>query len=67
MIRILALGDSYTIGEAVAPEQRWVEQWAALLRAEGHAIAQPVTVIAKTGWRVGDDKSCRPGPTIKTP
>ena len=57
MIRILALGDSYTIGEAVAPEQRWVEQWAALLRAEGHAIAQPVTVIAKTGWSTDELQS----------
>jgi lysophospholipase L1-like esterase len=54
MNRVLALGDSYTIGEAVAPDQRWVEQWAALLRADGRAIAQPVTVIAKTGW-TGDE------------
>lgn len=54
MVRVLALGDSYTIGEAVAPEDRWVEQWAALLRADGQAIAQPATVIAKTGW-TGDE------------
>jgi lysophospholipase L1-like esterase len=50
MHRLLALGDSYTIGEAVPPEQRWVEQWAGLMQAEGHAIARPVRVIAQTGW-----------------
>jgi hypothetical protein len=41
MQRLLALGDSYTIGEAVPPEQRWVEQWAGLMQAEGYAIARP--------------------------
>lgn len=50
MHQLLALGDSYTIGEAVAPDQRWVEQWADLMQAEGHAIARPVRVIAQTGW-----------------
>lgn len=50
MHRILALGDSYTIGEAVVPEQRWVEQWADLMQTEGLAIARPVRVIAQTGW-----------------
>lgn len=50
MHHLLALGDSYTIGEAVAPDQRWVEQWADLMQAEGHAIARPVHVIAQTGW-----------------
>lgn len=49
-MNLLALGDSYTIGEAVAPGQRWVEQWAARMTAIGHGIAQPVRVIAKTGW-----------------
>ncbi len=50
MLHLLALGDSYTIGEAVAPDQRWVEQWADLMQAEGHAVARPVRVIAQTGW-----------------
>ena len=50
MLRTIALGDSYTIGEAVAPEQRWVEQWAARMTAAGHGIRQPVRVIARTGW-----------------
>ncbi len=54
MDRVLALGDSYTIGEAVASEERWVEQWARLMSASGSAIASPVTIIAKTGW-TGDE------------
>ena len=45
----LALGDSYTIGEAVAVEGRWPEQLAAALRREGIALAAP-RIIATTGW-----------------
>lgn len=48
-VRILALGDSYTIGEAVQPHERWPVQLAALLRAYGIASAQPV-IVARTGW-----------------
>lgn len=47
--RFLALGDSYTIGEGVAPDERWPMQLARLLRAEGVAIADP-DIIATTGW-----------------
>ena len=50
MPRLLALGDSYTIGESVAPEARWPEQWAAAMAAAGHGIERPVRVIAQTGW-----------------
>lgn len=45
----LALGDSYTIGEGLAPEERWTHQLAALLRGDGIALSDPVT-IARTGW-----------------
>jgi lysophospholipase L1-like esterase len=48
-LRFLALGDSYTIGEAVAEAQRWPVQLAALLRARGVAIAAP-EIVATTGW-----------------
>jgi lysophospholipase L1-like esterase len=48
-MRFLALGDSYTIGEAVAPEERWPVLLAALLRAEGLDVDEPV-IIARTGW-----------------
>ncbi|HEY4130818.1 MAG TPA: GDSL-type esterase/lipase family protein [Gemmatimonadaceae bacterium] len=48
-VRFLALGDSYTIGEAVAENERWPVQLAALLRAQGVHVAAP-TIIARTGW-----------------
>ena len=47
--RFLALGDSYTIGEAVPPAERWPVQLAARLRERGQAIADP-QIIARTGW-----------------
>ncbi len=48
-LRYLALGDSYTIGERVAPEARWPVLLADSLRARGVHVAPP-TVIAQTGW-----------------
>ena len=48
-LRFLALGDSYTIGEAVKASERWPVQLAAMLRADGLAIAEPL-IIATTGW-----------------
>ncbi len=48
-MRFLALGDSYTIGESVAPAERWPMQLAALLRAEGFKVGEPI-IVATTGW-----------------
>jgi lysophospholipase L1-like esterase len=48
VIRYLALGDSYTIGESVLEEERWPNQLARLLEAVG--IQTEVTIIARTGW-----------------
>jgi lysophospholipase L1-like esterase len=48
-MRVLALGDSYTIGEGVAPESSWPAQLVARLRNDGLAMDQPV-IIAQTGW-----------------
>lgn len=48
VIRYLALGDSYTIGESVPEEDRWPNQFAKLLKAAG--IQTEVTTIARTGW-----------------
>lgn len=48
-MRWLALGDSYSIGEGVAPAERWSHQLAARLRGAGIDIADPHT-IAVTGW-----------------
>jgi len=49
IITYLALGDSYTIGERVAEEDRWPVQLAAQLRQKGHLVKTP-KIIAKTGW-----------------
>lgn len=49
MLRYLALGDSYTIGEGVEERGRWPLRLAAALRAEGIALADP-RIIATTGW-----------------
>lgn len=52
VLRFLALGDSYTIGERVSAKNRWPNQLAALLEAEG--IHTEVTIIARTGWTVDE-------------
>lgn len=51
--RILSLGDSYTIGEAVDPSERWSVQLASMLRSSGIAASDP-EIIAKTGWTVDE-------------
>lgn len=52
-LTFLALGDSYTIGEAIVPEERWPVQLTALLNAAGRAF-QPPQIIAQTGWTTGE-------------
>jgi len=47
--KYLALGDSYTIGEAVAEEQNFPNQLGRLLRAQGNPV-DTLRIIAKTGW-----------------
>ena len=46
----LALGDSYTIGESVAEDQRWPVQLAAKMKENGVNVRNP-KIIATTGWR----------------
>jgi len=48
-IRFLALGDSYTIGESVAEQDRWPVQLTRLMREAGVNLNQP-EIIATTGW-----------------
>lgn len=49
MARFLALGDSYTIGEAVAAHERWPAVLAQMLRRAGTPLDEP-QVVAVTGW-----------------
>ncbi len=49
LLRHLALGDSYTIGEGVMDAARWPVQLAAWLRREGRAL-DPPSILAATGW-----------------
>jgi lysophospholipase L1-like esterase len=45
----LALGDSYTIGEAVPPEQNFPHQSVSILEKKGIILELP-DMVAKTGW-----------------
>ncbi len=47
--RVLALGDSYTIGESVEASGRWPVQMLHLLKKQGINLGEP-QIIAKTGW-----------------
>ncbi|TQD38795.1 SGNH/GDSL hydrolase family protein [Haloflavibacter putidus] len=49
-LRYLALGDSYTIGEKVAPQSRWPVQLAKALNKEETEVEE-THIIAQTGWR----------------
>ncbi|OAX89198.1 lysophospholipase [Xanthomonas nasturtii] len=65
-LRYLALGDSYTIGEGVAPAQRWPVQVVEGLRAYGWNVAPP-QIVATTGWttdelQAGIDAAAPQGP-----
>jgi lysophospholipase L1-like esterase len=48
-LHYLALGDSYTIGEAVDAQQRWPAELVQRLRKVGVVIDDP-HIIATTGW-----------------
>ena len=45
----LAIGDSYTIGEKVKPEENFPNQAVDILREQGLDFKKPV-IVAKTGW-----------------
>lgn len=51
--RILALGDSYTVGTSVANDDRWFTKLVEKRRAAGHTVAD-LQVIAENGWTTGD-------------
>lgn len=53
MASYLALGDSYTIGEAVEPADRWSHQVCDILSVKGIVLDYP-RIIAKTGWTTSE-------------
>lgn len=53
-IRFLALGDSYTIGESVAENERWPNQLADLLKPQINGREVEVKIIARTGWTTNE-------------
>lgn len=55
-VRLLALGDSYTIGESVALSSRWPMQLVDSLQKRGIDCLQP-KIIATTGWRTDNLKN----------
>ncbi len=48
--RLLALGDSYTIGQSVGVHERFPNQTIDLLKAAGANMKYPAEIIAQTGW-----------------
>lgn len=65
-MRLLALGDSYTIGEGVAPGQRWPEQLSRRLRAGGVPL-DPPAVIARTGWTADELEAAIDAASLSSP
>lgn len=51
--RFLSLGDSYTYGESIDPNDRWPVQTVKLLRENGTPFEDPV-IIARSGWTTRD-------------
>lgn len=56
VLRYLALGDSYTIGESVDSAQRYPMQIADSLKKRGYLMEDPL-IIAVTGWTTSDLKA----------
>ncbi len=62
----LALGDSYTIGEGVAAEERWPNQLVALSRKDEIAIGDP-EIVARTGWTTDELSTAMDAHTFHAP
>lgn len=53
-LRMLALGDSYTIGQSVSENDRYPEQVVKKLCAGAHICFEKPEIIATTGWTTGN-------------
>ena len=51
--RFLALGDSYTIGQSVDPDERWPVHLARQLENSGFSFVD-VQIVARTGWTASE-------------
>lgn len=65
-LHYLALGDSYTIGEAVPAAGRWPAQLVRQLRARGVAIDEP-QIVAVTGWTTDELSAGMDAATLAPP
>jgi lysophospholipase L1-like esterase len=65
LITYLALGDSYTIGQSVTPDNSYPVQLAGLLSTQAYSIGPP-TIIATTGWTTADLMAAIAGDTNVT-
>lgn len=65
-LAFLALGDSYTVGEGVAPGGRWPVQLAARLCAAGVAVDAPL-IVATTGWTTAELSAAMDAATLMPP
>lgn len=48
--KILALGDSYTIGQSVNEDERFINKTVSILKGDAANLQYPAQVIAQTGW-----------------
>jgi len=66
-MRYLALGDSYTIGEAVAEAARWPNQLGRLLEHGRPGPGVDVTIVARTGWTTDELERALAAATLAPP
>jgi lysophospholipase L1-like esterase len=62
----LALGDSYTIGEAVSAAESFPYQLKEVLVKQGHPV-ESIQIIAQTGWTTDELQSAIDVATLSTP
>jgi acyl-CoA thioesterase I len=66
-VRYVALGDSFTIGTSVRPEERWPNQLAAALDAERAPERGGIEAVVGRGGGRGDEGRASGGPSSERP